>query len=144
MNGALAWPYIRRVDTVTVKESRVYILDNTLSHQVGDGFTRARARIADALAKEKVSTQVAVVELTATPRVLVAFGDDHQSARRKVQELEPSFQRGSYLAAFRQAEVLLANSLGQQKRIVFLGDNQQNQCSWHPPEISASYFLPVV
>jgi len=124
---ALAWPYIRRVDTVTVKESRVYILDNTLSHQVGDGFTRARARIADALAKEKVSTQVAVVELTATPRVLVAFGDDHQSARRKVQELEPSFQRGSYLAAFRQAEVLLANSLGQQKRIVFLGDNQQNQ-----------------
>src|SRR5262245_35200604 len=72
---ALAWPYIRRVDTVPVKESRVYILDNTLSHQVGDGFIRSRRRISEALAKNKGDTQLAVIELSATPRVLVAFGD---------------------------------------------------------------------
>src|SRR4051812_2980724 len=43
---ALAWPYMRRVDTAPVKESRVYILDNTLSHGAGNGFTHDRARIA--------------------------------------------------------------------------------------------------
>jgi hypothetical protein len=124
---ALAWPYIRQADTTLVKESRVYILDNTLSYQAGDGFIRSRSRISDALARNKADTQVAVVELSAAPRVLVAFGDDPQSARRKLEELQPSFQRGSYLAAFRQAGALLANSLGEHKRIVFFGDNQQNQ-----------------
>src|SRR5262249_16425324 len=44
-----------------------------------------------------------------------------------VNELKPSYQRGSYLAAFRQANTLLQNSLGKNKRILFLGDNQQNQ-----------------
>ncbi|HEY5915228.1 MAG TPA: hypothetical protein VJA21_31935, partial [Verrucomicrobiae bacterium] len=38
-------------------------------------------------------------------------------------------QRGSYLAAFRQANALLENSLGEHRRLVFLGDNQQNQWS---------------
>jgi hypothetical protein len=41
--------------------------------------------------------------------------------------MKPSFQRGSYLAAFRQANSLLRVSLGAQKRIVLLGDNQENQ-----------------
>ncbi|HYG34436.1 MAG TPA: hypothetical protein VEC99_06605, partial [Clostridia bacterium] len=71
--------------------------------------------------------QVAVVELTSTPRVVVAFGEDRESAREKIQSLHPAFQRGSYLAAFRLANSLLVNSLGQQKRIRFLGDNQENQ-----------------
>jgi len=73
--------------------------------------------------------------------VVVSFGDDRQTARQKLQTLQPSFQRGSYLAAFRQAGSLLANSLGQQKRIVFFGDNQQNQ--WNEnvstPAIPAQY-----
>src|SRR5690242_14339061 len=38
--SALAWPYLRQKDTIPIKESRVYILDNTLSHQAGDGFNR--------------------------------------------------------------------------------------------------------
>ena len=123
----LAWPYIRSIDTIPVKESRVYILDNTLSHQAGDGFNHDQSRLLTELGKLKSDTQVAVIELAASPRVLASFGDDRETVKRKVRQLQPSFQRGSYLAAFRQAGALLGNSLGQHKRIVFLGDNQQNQ-----------------
>src|SRR5437867_899092 len=125
--AAFAWPYLRRADTVPIKESRVYILDNTLSHQAKDGFARDRDRILSERAKAGGGIQVGVIELTSAPRVVVAFGDDRQAARQKLQELQPSFQRGSYLAAFRQAGSILANSLGQQRRIVFLGDSQRNQ-----------------
>src|SRR2546425_4629274 len=136
--AAFAWPYLRGADTVPIKESRVYVLDNTLSHQARDGFIRDRDRILTELGKTGSGIQFAVIELTSTPRVVVSFGDDRQIARQKLQTLQPSFQRGSYLAAFRQAGSLLANSLGQQKRIVFLGDNQQNQ--WNE-NISTPPFL---
>src|SRR2546425_1838508 len=136
--AAFAWPYLRGADTVPIKESRVYVLDNTLSHQARDGFIRDRDRILTELGKTGSGIQFAVIELTSTPRVVVSFGDDRQNARQKLQALQPSFQRGSYLAAFRQAGSLLANSLGQQKRIVFLGDNQQNQ--WNE-NISTPPFL---
>jgi len=43
--AAFAWPYLRGADTVPIKESRVYVLDNTLSHQARGGFTRDRDRI---------------------------------------------------------------------------------------------------
>ncbi len=136
--AAFAWPYLRRADTVPIKESRVYVLDNTLSHQARDGFARDRDRILTELGKAGSAIQVAVIELTSTPRVVVSFGDDRPIARQKLQALQPSFQRGSYLAAFRQAGSLLSNSLGQQKRIVLLGDNQQNQ--WNE-NISTPPFL---
>ena len=125
--AGFAWPYLRGADTVPIRESRVYILDNTLSHRAKDGFAKDRDRVVNELEKTPSAVQVAVVELTSTPRVLVSFADDRQTSRQRVQQLQPSFQRGSYLAAFRQASSLLANSLGQQKRIIFLGDNQQNQ-----------------
>jgi hypothetical protein len=125
--AAFAWPYIRSVNTVPVRESRVYLLDNTLSHQVNDGFIHDRDRVAKELAEAGPEVQVAVVELVSTPRVVVSFGDDRQAAREKIEHLAPSFQRGSYLAAFRQANALLANSLGAEKRIILLGDNQENQ-----------------
>jgi hypothetical protein len=125
--GAFTWPYVRNANTVPVRESRVYILDNTLSHQAQDGFGHDR----DALAKEIVAAewnvQIAVIELAGVPRVLGAFGDERQAVAQRVKELQPSFQRGSYVAAFRQANSLLANSLGARKRIVFLSDNQENQ-----------------
>ena len=70
---------------------------------------------------------MAVIELTSVPRVVVSFGENRESAKQKLKALEPSFQRGSYLAAFRQANSLLGNSLGDQKRIILLGDNQENQ-----------------
>jgi hypothetical protein len=125
--AAFAWPFLRNANTLPIKESRVYILDNTLSHQANDGFSHDRARLLSEISKAGANIQVAVVELTASPRTLVAFGDSRETAREKVGDLTPSFQRGSYLAAFRQASALLANSLGAEKRIVLLGDNQENQ-----------------
>jgi hypothetical protein len=125
--AAFAWPYLRGANTVPVKESRVYILDNTLSHQANGGFARDRDRILSELSKGPSDIQMAVIELTSVPRVVVSFGENRETARQKLKELEPSYQRGSYLPAFRQANSLLGNSLGEQKRIILLGDNQENQ-----------------
>src|SRR6266404_827068 len=61
--AAFAWPYFRLADTAPIKESRVYVLDNTLSHQAGDGFKRDRDRILNELEKAAGSIQVAVIEL---------------------------------------------------------------------------------
>lgn len=125
--SAFAWPYLRGVNTDPVQESRVYILDNTLSHQADNGFNRDRDRILSELGRSGYEVQAAVIELTASPQVLVSFGDDRENAGRKLRALQPSFQRGSYLAAFRQANSLLTGSLGARRRIIFLGDNQENQ-----------------
>src|ERR1017187_3998321 len=125
--AAFAWPYLRGANTAPVKESRVYILDNTLSHQANDGFTRDRDRVLSEVANGASDIQMAVIELTSAPRVVVSFGESREAARQKLKALEPSFQRGSYLAAFRQANSLLGNSLGDQKHIILLGDNQENQ-----------------
>lgn len=125
--AAFAWPYLPGANTAPITESRVYILDNTLSHQADNGFARDRARLLSEITDAGPDIQVAVVELTALPRVVVTFGDSRQQALETVQALQPSHQRGSYLAAFRQANALLENSLGERKHIVFLGDNQQNQ-----------------
>jgi len=125
--AAFAWPYLRGPNTAPIRESRVYILDNTLSHQANDGFLRDRDRVLSELSKGASDLQMAVIELTAAPRVVVSFGENRETAKQKVKALEPSFQRGSYLAAFRQANSVLGNSLGDQKRIILLGDSQENQ-----------------
>jgi hypothetical protein len=125
--AAFAWPYLRGANTAPIRESRVYILDNTLSHQANDGFARDRDRVLSEISRGPSDVQVAVIELTSVPRVVVSFGESREAARQKLKELQPSFQRGSYLAAFRQANSLLGNSLGDQKRIILLGDNQENQ-----------------
>ena len=125
--AAFAWPYLRSADTAPVKESRVYILDNTLSHQANDGFKRDRDRVLNEVSKGLSGVQMAVIELTSVPRVVVSFGENREAAKQKIAALEPSFQRGSYLAAFRQANALLGNSLGERKHIILLGDNQENQ-----------------
>ena len=125
--AAFAWPYLRGAVSAPIKESRVYILDNTFSHQANDGFRHDRDRVLTEVSKGASDIQVAVIELTSVPRVVVSFGESRDSAKQKLAALEPSFQRGSYLAAFRQANSLLNNSLGEQKRIILLGDNQENQ-----------------
>jgi len=127
--AAFAWPYLRGADTAPIKESRVYILDNTLSHQANDGFTRDREQLLREMGKAGGNIQIAVIELTSTPRVVVSFGEDRAQAKEKLKALEPSSQRGSYLAAFRQANSLLSNSLGDQKRVILLADSQENQWS---------------
>lgn len=125
--SAFAWPYLRGVNTAPITESRVYILDNTLSHQANNGYETDRARLLSELSKAGPDIQIAVIELTSLPKVIVAFGDSRPQALQNLLALQPSHQRGSYLAAFRQANALLENSLGERKRIVFLADNQQNQ-----------------
>ena len=125
--AGFAWPYLRGASSAPVRESRVYILDNTLSHQANNGFASDRDRILSDLARADALTQIAVVELTSTPRLLVSFGESRDTARQTLKTLQPSFERGSYLAAFRQANSLLGNSLGEEKRIILLGDNQENQ-----------------
>src|SRR5690348_8293419 len=67
--AAFAWPYARRANTVPVRESRVYILDNTLSHQANGGFAHDKERVANELSKAGNDVQLAVIELTATPRL---------------------------------------------------------------------------
>ncbi|HEV2394580.1 MAG TPA: BatA and WFA domain-containing protein [Verrucomicrobiae bacterium] len=125
--GAFAWPYLHRAGVAGIRESRVYLLDNTMSRQANNGFETDRARVIHELESAGQDVQVAVVELTAAPRLIAPFGIDRQAARQKVRALRPSFQRGSYLAAFRMANSLLANSLVKNKRIILLGDNQRNQ-----------------
>ncbi len=125
--AAFAWPHLRTADVIGVQESRVYILDNSLSHQANRGFTSDRDRVFTALSKAGKETQIAVIELRANPRVIASFGEEREAAKQKVKALQPSFQRGSYLAAFRQANTLLGNSLGERKQVILLGDNQENQ-----------------
>jgi hypothetical protein len=139
--AAFTWPFLRGANTFPIRESRVYILDNTLSHQAAGGTLKDRDRILSEAARSGPEIQMAVVELASTPRVLVSFGDSRETLRERLTALLPSYQRGSYLAAFRQANSLLNNSLGAQKRIVFLGDNQENQ--WNE-NVSTPPFLRKV
>lgn len=129
--GALAWPYRTDLIPNPILESRVYILDNTLSHQAGGGFGRDRERVLRELGEAGIGIQIAVIELRSGPRVVVAFSDDRAAARRKLAELEPSDERGSYVAAFREASGLLREALGERKKLIFLGDHQENQWSEH-------------
>ena len=137
--AAFCWPYVEDEDAVIIRESRVYILDNTLSHQVDDGFETARDEIADALETRGLDTQIGVIELAATPRTLVRFGDDASVAANKIRSLEPTSERGNYVDAFRSAAEMLTTSLGAERRIVLLSDSQTNQ--WTLSE-NAPPFLP--
>jgi hypothetical protein len=148
--ATFAWPYRRDQGAAPVRESRVYILDSTLSHQANGAFDRARARLLNDLAQAGSDVQVAIVELKAQPRLMASFGDGQELARQMLRGATPSFQRGSYLAAFRLAHSLLANSLGERKRIIFYSDNQENQWTDHvtvPPflqQIEVEVLKPAV
>ena len=125
--AAFMWPYFKNSETVVVQESRVYVLDNTLSHQVDNGFETARDQIADELAQQDVRTQIGVIELSSTARTIVRFGDDQTTSAEAVRGLEPSSERGPYIDAFRAAGEMLATSLGAKRRILLLSDSQANQ-----------------
>lgn len=129
--GSLAWPYRPDLIPNPILESRVYILDNTLSHQAGEGFGRDRERVLKEIGEAGMGIQIAVIELRSAPRVVVAFSDERAAAKRKLAELEPSDERGSYVAAFREASGLLREALGERKKLIFLGDHQENQWSEH-------------
>ncbi len=125
--GAFAWPYLKGPPPLEVSSSRVYILDNTLSNQAGGDFQHGRDEILKAIGQAGGGTQVAVVELKRQPRTIVNFSDSRAQAESALRALQPSFQRGSFLAAFNQANALLSQSLGQKKEIIIYSDNQENQ-----------------
>ncbi len=127
LTAAFAWPILPGANEALIRESRVFILDNTLSHQAGGRFTTARDEIAEAIGSAGLDTQIAVAELKSSPRVLVQFGDDAAVAAARVRNLRPAFARGSYAEAFRLARQLLEQALGEERRIVLAGDSQANQ-----------------
>src|SRR5262245_20604944 len=129
--GGFAWPYWRGAAAAQITTSRVHILDNTLSRQVDGGFESDRQRLRQELAGAGAEVQDAVIELTAQPRVVAGFGDSRADALTRLDSLTPSFERGSYLEAFRLAASLLDQSLGDRRQIVVLGDGQENQWSEH-------------
>lgn len=126
---AFAWPYLRTSAVPAVSTSRVFILDNTLSNQAGGAFQQSRDDILKEIQEAGSHEQIAVIELKFQPRTVVNFGDSRQEAITAVSCLQPSFQRGSFLAAFNRANAMLAQSLGQKKEIVICSDNQENQWS---------------
>jgi hypothetical protein len=125
--AAFAWPYLSQRSSGPIQVSRVLVIDNTLSHQAEGRFLTARQAAVESVAKASPDTQVAVVEVGRTPRVIVEFQDRPDAAVAKLAALEPGFERGSYLAAFRQAAALLEMSSGPRRRIELLGDNQESQ-----------------
>ncbi|HKV07505.1 MAG TPA: BatA and WFA domain-containing protein [Thermoanaerobaculia bacterium] len=136
--GAFTWPYLvgdaaRRA----VSESRVHVLDNTLSRQVDGGFEKDRDRILREIRNSGSEVQHAVVELTAQPRVVVGFGEGRGTAEERLLALAPSHQRGAYPEAFRLAGSLLSRSLGSKKTLVVYGDGQENQ--WSEAESSPPF-----
>lgn len=136
--AAFTWPYLvgdaaRRA----VTESRVHLLDNTLSRQVGGGFEKDRDRVLREIRGTGPEVQHAVVELAAQPRVVVGFGEGRGEAEERLLALAPSHQRGGYPEAFRLAGSLLSRSLGSRKTLVVYGDGQENQ--WSEAESSPPF-----
>jgi predicted negative regulator of RcsB-dependent stress response len=125
--AAFTWPYWQRERAAIIRESRVYVLDRTMSAHALERFDQSRDRLVKELTEKTSDVQMAVVELTSFPRVLMRFGDDSRNAAAAIKQLEATHQRGSYLSAFRMANQLLDQSLGAKKSIVLLGDSQQNQ-----------------
>jgi hypothetical protein len=125
--AAFAWPYDRSNVVAPALESRVYLLDNTLSHQAGGAMESRRERLVKEMQEVDSGTQVAVVELATQPRVLVPFGQDRAAGAEIVRALEPTFERGSYAAAFRLSDTLLRSSIGDRRRLLIYGDHQTNQ-----------------
>lgn len=140
--AAFAWPYVEDQNTVIVDESRVYILDNTLSHQVDDSFQTARDTIATELAANDQRTQIAVIELATTAKTLVRFGDDPGVAADTVRQLAPSAEHGNFLDAFRSATEMLGTSLGTERHIILLSDSQANQ--WAMRENTTPFLQPNI
>ena len=125
--AAFTWPYFNNEQTVLVEESRVYILDNTLSAQTRAGFEKSRNRLADEIESSGVGIQVGVIELGSTAQIMARLADGKQAAALAVRNMAPHSERGDFVDAFRTAAEMLSDSLGAKRRIVLLSDCQANQ-----------------
>lgn len=120
--------------------STVYIFDNTFSRQADPHWADDKRTVADALRHAERRQQVAVVELAGQARVLCGWGDSAPAAAATMEALPHTNQRGAFLSAFRLADSLLQQSLGEQKAVVFLTDNQQNQ--WEESASTVPFLAP--
>ena len=139
--AAFAWPFVPSERTILSSESHVLILDSTLSHRAAGRWEAARDKLIASLRAAPLTTQVAVIELRATPRIIADWNLSRAEAIAEVEKLEPTHQRGSYAAAFRLAESLLGRSLGQEHKITLLSDSQQNQ--WTEESQSVAFLSPA-
>jgi hypothetical protein len=139
--AALAWPYLRGGGRAPVVESRVHVLDDTLSRQADSGLEEDKAAIVRALRDAPTGVQDGVVVLSAQARVLGGLADPRADVAARVQALTPSFERGSYLEALRVAAALLEQSLGEKKTILVYGDGQANQ--WSENEGTAPFLRGI-
>ena len=114
-------------DAASISSSQVYILDNTLSRQADHGMEHDRDFIINQIHEAGPRDQIAVVEMADEPKVITGFGDSPAQAEAKLKALQPTTERGSMLAALRQADFLLKQSLGERKHITILSDQQENQ-----------------
>ena len=125
--AAFSWPYFDNEQRVVIEESRVYIVDNTLSVQTRNRFETIQSQLADEIESAGIGTQVGVIELGSTARVVARLGDTKSTAVQAVKNLSPTAERGDFIDAFRTAAEMLTNSLGAKRQIILLSDNQANQ-----------------
>ncbi|MFM9117416.1 MAG: BatA domain-containing protein, partial [Planctomycetota bacterium] len=142
--AAFTWPFIPSDRTMAVTISQVYLLDSTLSNRAvnraGNRWQTDREQLLSAIRQAPATTQIAVVELRATPQVVVDWSTSRAAALAAVEQLEPTYERGSYQMAFRLAESLLARSLGSEHEITLLGDSQENQ--WTEEQTGTPFLSP--
>ena len=124
---AFSWPYFDDQQTLIIKESRVYILDNTLSVQARNQFEAMQAQLVDEIDSADQGVQIGVIELGSTARVIARLGDDKAEKVQAVKKLSAGAERGDFVDAFRTAAEMLSNSLGASRQIHLLSDNQANQ-----------------
>ncbi len=116
----------------SISSSLVFVLDNTMSRHVDNGFENDRETILSALQNAGPHSQIAVVEMCKQPVVIAGFGDTPDQAIAKVTALRATNQRGSLLAALREANLLLKQSICESKHITVLSDHQENQWTENP------------
>ena len=139
LTAAFAQPFLAQ-KSAPASSSEVYVLDNTLSRQAEHGLDHDRALIIQQIQNAGPHTQHAVVELTDEPRVVVGFGDSPAQAVAKLNALQPSSKRGAMLAALREANFLIQQSIGEHKHITVLTDSQQNQ--WEESASAPPFLAP--
>lgn len=125
--AAFSWPYFDDDQPVVIEESRVYIIDNTLSVQTRNRFETIQSQTADEIQSAGIGIQVGVVELGSTARIIARLGDKKSATVQAVKNLSPGAERGDFVDAFRTAAEMLSNSLGAKRQILLLSDNQTNQ-----------------
>ncbi len=125
--AGFSWPVWKSALSSAESETRIYLLDNTLSHRVNGAFERARDEVAKEVRNAGGGVQTAVVEIAARSRIVSNLATPPAEAEQAVRSIEPTHQRGSYLDAFRVATAILDRSLGAKRTIFVYGDRQKNQ-----------------